>query len=771
MRRCLIASLALVICASQPAIAQISGYYRQPSIHNNTIVFVSEGDLWKVDAAGGVAQRLTTNLAEETTPHISPDGSTIAFTGRFDGIGDVYTIPMHGGVPRRHSWDAISQVVGWTADGRIMYTTSRYATLPGARIVIVDPKTNAREQVKLEKAWDGDYAGSTFFFTRFGPAALSTRMYTGGTAQKIWRWDGKGEAVCLTCDWKGTSRSAKVSGNRVFFLSDRGTDKVMNIWSMDFSGKNLTQHTKHSDYEVRDYSIHNGRLAYQQGADLHVIDGGRDARLPITVASDLEQLRDRFVKNPVDYLTDFHIDHKGERVSLIARGVAFIAPAGQGRFVQLPNNGGVRYRDMRFAPDGKTVYALNDRSGEVELWQQPADGTSNGSQLTHDADILRWDLEVSPDGRWIAHDDKNQKLYVYDAQSKAQRQIASSRQGGFSYWWTADNKLLYVETAANTNGVLKMYDVVTAKTESLTTDRFHSFSPVVTPDGSWLYFLSNRTFNSSVTAPWGHLQPEPYFNNRTKIYAVRLKGTKKFPFAPKTELDVDSAIAYSHANLHEVPIPAGNYSGLDTDGKQLFFVSRADAYSGRDFKLNSVEIKNEDVKVEVFAEGVSNYELSGDNKKIVFQKDQSLYVVRAGAKAPGDLNESKVELSGWMLQLELRDELKNLFVDMWRLERDYFYDPGMHGLDWKAVRKKYEPLAARVGDRSELNDVVSQMVAELSALHINVRGGDLRASSDTIAHASLGAVLEPGEGGWRVAKIYRNDPDLVAEQSPLARPG
>src|SRR6185369_2256228 len=186
--------------------------------------------------------------------------------------------------------------------------------------------------------------------------------------------------------------------------------------------------------------------------------------------------------------------------------------------------------------------------------------------------------------------------------------------------------------------------------------------------------------------------------------------------------------------------------------------------------VQTLELKPQ-AKVETFAEEVDAFVLSADNKKMVFRKGNDIYVVPAGAKAPEKLADHKVDLSGWTFALERKEELQSLFVDAWRLERDYFYDPGMHGLDWKAIRTKYEPLAARVTDRSELNDVISQMVGELSALHIFVRGGDLRAGQDTIVPASLGATLEKATGGWRVAHIYHSDPDIPDELSPLAKPG
>jgi tricorn protease len=791
MRRSLFAFIALFAIAL-PASAQTAGYYRQPSIHGNTIVFVAEGDLWKTDVNGsGVAVRLTTNLAEETNPAISPDGRTIAFTGRFDGQADVYTMPLTGGSPQRHTWDTGVTVQGWTNDGRIIYTTRRYSTLPNNQLLFVDPKNNDRELVKLAQAWDGAFHGKDLLFTRLPWQGSHTKRYKGGTAQQIWRWavGGGREAVNITGDFAGTSKSPRVHGERVFFLSDR--DNIMNVWSMDANGKNLVQHTMHKDYDVRDFALQNGRIVYAQGADLWLLDvgpmttavlakaSGEPRKLNVLIASDHEQLRDRWVKKPMDFLSDWHVDYTGDRVALVARGVAFVAPVNVGRFVQIPNNGGVRFREARFSRDGKNLSVLSDLSGEIEIWNVPADGSGRGEQLTRDADILRWDIIPSPDGKLLAHHDKNNKLYITDVASKSTKHIGTGKTAGMSsVRWSADGKkLAYVTPVSNANQVIWMYDVASGATSQITSDRYDSWDAAFTPDGNWMYFLSDRTFNTSVGSPWGSRQPEPYYNNQTKIYAIALKPNLKFPFAQKTEFDGDSTaasrapvLAPAHA-LYEVPVSAGNYSNLQTDGKRLYLNARDERYSGGNPRVASVEIKNDDAKIETFQEGVGYFELTGDQKKIAFRKGDDLYVVPAGAKAPTDLTKNKVDLSAWLLPLERKEEFKGLFADAWRLHRDYFYDPGMHGVDWKKMREKYSPLAERVADRSELNDVIAQMVGELSALHTYVAGGDTRGGADTIPHASLGAVLEKGSDGWRVAKIYRNDPEVPTGLSPLAMPG
>jgi tricorn protease len=793
------------------------GYYRFPAIHGDTIVFTAEGDLWRVGVNGGVAQRLTTHPAEESRPAISVDGKTLAFSAAYEGPTEVYTQPLQGGVPVRQTFEGGNAlVVGWTPAGEVLYTTRRFSTLPNTQLARVDPSTGVRTVVPLAQASDGTYdqAGRTLYFTRLAFQGSYTKRYQGGTAQNLWRFGtGDKEAVPLTADYNGTSKSPMLWNGRVYFLSDR--DGTMNLWSMAERGGDLRQHTKHTGFDAAWPSLSDGRIVYQQAADLRVYDiaGSQDRAVPITLVSDFDQLRERWIRTPMEWVTSVHVSPTGDRVVLTARGQIFVAPAQQGRIVEATRDKKVRYREGRFFPDGKSLLALSDESGEVEFWKVPANGVGDNAPLTTDGTVLRWDGIPSSDGLRIAHFDKDQQLWVYDIASKRNQRVAVCGEGDFAdVTWSPDGKwLAYTAPDKNQMTRLYLYNPEADRITPVTTDRYDSYSPDWSPDGKWLYFLSDRNFVSAVPSPWGSRQPEPFFDKQTKAYMVSMKPGERSPFQPDDELSgptredkpeekkpdatapapaapaappaparavqgvrpqtpAAADLTAIETRLIEVPLPAGNYDDLATDGKRLYFLS-SDVGSTARPALKTLAIENKSPKPETFAEDVAAYELTLDRKKVMVRKGQDIFVFDVGAKAPADTSKSKVALGDWAFRLDPRDEWRQMFTEAWRLERDYFYDRKMHGVDWSAMKGKYLPLVDRVTDRAELSDVLSQMVGELSALHIFVRGGDARRGADQVQPASLGAtvVRDTAAGGYRVEHVYRTDPDVPADLAPLAR--
>ena len=810
--------LAFLLTVAPCLFAQQSnkGWYRTPSIHSDTIAFSAEGDLWLVGAAGGLARRLTTHPGDETDPIFSPDGSTIAYIANYEGPYEIYTMPANGGVPARRTFEGgdMSGLAGWTPDGKILYATHTFSGLPDARLATID-SANVIQQLPLNQAAQGCYEphGGTLFFTRLERQPSFTKRYKGGTAENIWKYTAGAEAIPLTSDYPGTSKSPMWWNGRVYFLSDR--DGIMNLWSMDESGKQLKQMTKHQGFDIKSASLSEGKIVYQWGADLRVYDiaSGQDRGITIELPSDFDSLREHWVKNPIDYLSSVHLSPDGNSIVLTARGRVFVAPAKQGRFVDVSERTPGRFREARLMPDGKSVVVLSTESGETELWMYASNGKGAGSQLTTDGDTLRWEAIPSPDGKWIAHQDKNHQLWLYNLAAKTNKKIATSLNGdddGPSFvalTWSGDSRwLTYGETADNTFQQIKLYSIETGATTPLTTDRYNSGSPTWSADGKWLYFVSDRALKSTVSSPFGSRLPDPFFDRTNKIYGLPLKKGLVSPFQPADELHpatpdksseakspekdadksksekpkiekVDIDLDGIASRLVEIPLPPGNYRNLQAAGEKLCWIDD-DSADPEKHALQCVAIANKGDKPETVLDGIKTFEVSGDGKKMMVHKQNDLYVLDStvtadSLKNPKTLTDAQVDLKTWNFSVIPAQEFREAYLDAWRLERDYFYDHHMHHVNWPTIRDKYLEFVGRVRNRAELSDLISDMVSELSALHTFVVGGDLRKGPDQIEVASIGARLtrDQAAGGYLVEHIYRTDPDRPDKLSPLARPG
>lgn len=769
----MLASLALVAPFAAPA---NQGYYMEPSLRGNTIVFVSQGDLWEVGVNGGLAHALTGHTAPVSSPRISPDGKTVAFSGSYEGPNEVYTMSLEGEAPKRLTYEGGIGTVGWTPDGKVIAATGNHSGIPNVQLVTIDPSSRRQTLAPLAQAADGCYdaTGKTLFFTRLAFQGSQTKRYQGGTAQGIWKYtDGADEAINLTKSYLGTSKEPMWWKGRIYFLSDR--DGTMNVWSMDENGGSLKQITKSNDWDVQSASLDAGRIAYQLGADLHVMDlaSGEDKVLPITLAGDFEAERERWVRNPMGYLTNWDASGNGDRLALTARGQVFVATTEPGRLVEVTRKPGVRYRNAMLTPDGKSVIVLSDVSGETEWWRFPANGIGAGEALTTGTKVLTMTGKLSPDGKRLAYSDKDFKLWVVDLTTKAKTLIATSGADVVGdMTWSPDGKWLAYALPSTSFQRIWLYSFDSGKATPLTSTRSDASSPAWSPDGKWLYFLADRNFSSLVGSPWGPRAPQPFFDRQTKIYALSLHKGQRSPFLRADELTTPDPKPGPGIDLEgienrqiEVPVPASNYRNLQTNGGRLFVA---------DFPLNgspsvlTIDVKDREIGPRPLIGGVADFQLTRDGQKIVARQGGGFVTIPAGGGGP-----TGVDLSGWSFSVDPKEEWKQMFVEAWRLERDYFYDPAMHGVDWNAILKKYQPLADRVRSREELSNVLEQMVGELSALHTFVYGGDLRGSNQYVGMGWLGGELvrDPAIGGYRITRIYQGDSDYPETLSPLVRPG
>ncbi len=804
------------------------GYYRQPAIHGNTVVFVAEGDLWRVAAGGGVAQRLTTHAGLESLPAISPDGKAIAFAALYEGKSELYTMPAEGGLPTRHTFDnSEPRAIRWSPDGRVLYATEKHSTLPDRQLMLLDLGTHERKPVPLAQASDGCYdpASGTLFFVRLPKQSSATKRYRGGWIENLWRYkEGEAEAVPLNAEEKSTNRSPMWWNGRLYFVSDR--DGIMNLWSMRSDGTEVKQHTRHAAMDVKSPSLDGGRIVYQQGADLRLYDIAKDtdSGLAIQLTTDFEQQREQWVKKPFEYLTTWHASPNGDRVVLTARGEVFVAPFEPGRLVELPRQHGVRYRSTTFL-DGKSLLLQSDASDEIEFWTAPANGLASPTQLTKDGRIFRFGGKPSPDSKWIAWSDKDYKLWVQELATHKTVLVATSRGDVIhDFSWSPDSKwLAFADELPNSYHQIKLYSLTDGRLLNATSERTNSFSPAWSPDGKWLYFLSERELKTLVSSPWGMRQPEPFYTDTTKIYLLALKKGLRSPFRHYDELNPPPAVPAGNrksaaeeradlpranpaisvtpgankqgkpevvkpavvpkapeetvdveglmARIEEVPVPAGNYDNLSIGAKYLYYTSKPTGFNSAS-SIKHFEITGRNHQPAVLVEGTNVYELTRDRSKLIVRKGDAFFAIDAASPAPAALSKA-ADLGGWTFAITPREEWQQIYRESWRMLRDYFYDRNMHGVDWTAMRKKYEPLVDRVTERSELNDVLQELLGELATLHLYVRFGDDRGLPTIIDTASLGARLARDEaaGGWRIEHLWQTDPDYPNRLPLLAQRG
>ena len=813
-----LAGAALTFAAPQAFAGE--GYYRFPTLTADKLVFTAEGDLWSVPLGGGAAARLTSHAAEETRASASPDGKWIAFDASYDGVQEVYVIPVTGGSPKRVTFDGgPATTVGWTPSGEVLYATQS-AKGPSGQLVIsaVDPGTLARHTYPLAEANDAAVSadGKWLFFTRYGRSYVrdNMRSYRGGMMSRIWRYDlsDAREAEVITADEPANLRRPMLSGDKLYVISD--SDGCDNLWSMDLDGKNRRQLTHFKDYCIGAASLSKGRIAFQLGADIHIftLADQTDRKVAIDLVSDFDQTRTHVVKTPLDAFESARFAPDGRHAVVTALGrVAVMGPNAMRRVdIDLPRD--LRPRLAQLSPDGRTVYAAVSSATGTEIWRMAADGSSERAQITHDDAGIRTGLWLSPDGKTLAQATRDGRLLLLNIATGVNTEVEKAPSPDIDHLvWSKDGRYLaYVRSGAIVErSQVFLYEPATGQRATVTSAKYTSSRPTFTPDGKWLYFLSDRALTAQKGSPWGDRNLGPAFDHRTRVYAVALQNGLRFPYLaadelsdaskapkdpeadgedkPKAKPALDAkakpkapAPAIDWANLSQrlyvAPVDAGNYSALATDGKRLYLL--ADAEEEKPGTIVTFDIKNDGEKVSVYLGNVESFELSADGSKIFVRrggkggKTGQLQILPTDRKLAPDFDFAKATLHAgeWSVEVDPKLQWRQMFSDAWLMHKEYFYDSRMRGVDWTAVRAKYAPLVDRVTERDELNDVLGQMIAELGTLHSQVARGELRKAHDGSEPGFLGADLQREADSYRVAHIYRSDPELPDERAPLARP-
>ncbi|MDD5088137.1 MAG: PDZ domain-containing protein [bacterium] len=808
-------ALGLIVLAAQAAEPQ--GYYRWPTCAGDKVVFVAENDLWIAPLAGGMARRLTTAPGEERYPQFSHDGRWIAFGATYDGNMDVYVIPAEGGEPTRLTYHpSVDYPVGWTPDGKVAFRSVREFG-PGIwKVFTVSIEGNYPEPLPVDEAAlvtfepNGDRIAYNKGVSRYIGYDWWKR-YKGGMASEIWVGSLKTHDYRNVTNFDGNDSSPMWWGDRIYFMREHNSR--MNLYSMKPDGSDIQAHTSHADWDARWPTLAGGKIAYTLGADIWVFDIARNEtqKIAVTLPSDMLQAREKFV-SPDEYTDDATLSSDGKRLLIAARGDLFTAPTERrGVIRQISHTAGGREKGVAFVDDDQKILAWSDHEGEEALYLYPADGQGEPKKLASGASGWNFPPAVSPDGKWAVYGDCNRALQFVDMKSGATVAMDSSGWEMDDYEWSPDSRYVAYSAVHEVNGFsatseVRIYDVTEKKIHLVTDPLFSSHSPTWDPDGKWLYFISARHMNPYNSAnDWSFIILEP-----DQIFGLALDPETLSPYAyyedgaaPEKKDDdkgdddrdekkdddekddkkaVDVKITWDGLleRIVKFPVDAGSYAGLlAIEGKLYFTDAKPRGWrGGDDDEDGGVTLKLFDIqktKTSTVMSKVEGYVLSGDRKKIAVRTEDGFTVMDAGAdevpEPDKDDKDAGLHLEDWIYDVDPRVEWRQIFHEAWRLERDFFYAPNMHGVDWKAQREQYGSLLNRIRTRDELNDLISQMIGELSAGHTYTWGGDME-KSRSVGVGLLGVdVTRTSEGFYRIDRVLTPERWDAQRTSPLSQPG
>jgi tricorn protease len=804
--------------AEPPALPD--GFYRYPGIGGGMIVFASEGDLWKVPLAGGVAVRLTAYEGDERFPCVSPDGRWIAFTAQYEGNDDVYLMPSAGGEPVRLTFHPASdQTIGWTADGKILFRSRRDHPHGDFRTYTLFPQGGIPQMIPLEPAaWISfEPGGQRLALQKFGLEFHNWKRYKGGRAEDI--WVGKLDPLAFdeVTHWEGKDAFPMwAQDGRIYFVTDRWGRP--NLASMKPDGSDVQRLTHFADYDVRWPAMGGGKIVYQHKMDIWVYDlaTGRNEQLPIQLPSDRLQLRERFV-DPTANLGGWSLSKDGERIAIETRGDVFVARTHKkGLIRRITESSSARTQFPAFAPDGKTIATWTEQDGEEQLFLHAADNGAAPRQLGKQPSGWHFAPAWSLDGKRLAWGDEKYRLYVTDVASGNATPVDEGKWEISHYAWSPDSRYLaYVAVLENLFTQVRIWDAQAKASYAASDPMVNTFSPAWDLKGKYLYYLSDRFIN-----PYpDRFEARFILDNATLPCVVALQDDGTLPFGARGDTDPvgasddkkhdakkgekkeqDKATADKKGDqddtpvgpiridfegladrLVEVPVDPGNYDDLRAIDGKLHWLNAssrglmphdADTNESPGAELQTYDFEKE--KVSTVTSGVLAYQVSGNGKVLVYQTKDGFTRLEAGAtEAPKDdaAKEAKIDLSGWSLRIDPRAEWAQMFHEAWRLQRDFFYDAKMHGVDWDGVWKQYGPLTTRISSRDDLEDMLGEMFGELNVGHAYHWGGDLRHGKQ-VGTGLLAADLDfdAASGFWKIRKIYRGDYPDPRWSSPLARP-
>lgn len=773
-----------------------TGLMHYPVISRTHVAFVYGDQIWVAPRTGGVAEKLTDTPGAKYRLAFSPDGQTIAFSANPDGNPNLYTIPLKGGSPTRITHLPFNvYLCQWLAPDKLLfYTNSLSFSLLAMQLFTVH--STGGLPVKLPVPYGSEGALSPdadwLAYTPYWPQTnlrQTRKRYLGGIAPDIWLFNLRTHASKKITDWPGTDTMPMWLGRTIYYLSDAGPEHRLNVWSYDTAIGTRKQITAFSEYDINRPSIglgaqETGEIIFQYGPELRLLDiaTGQTRSLEITLPTDATSLRPREV-DASKFITNSELSTGKEEVLLGARGDVWVLSAGGGAAPKnITRSSGAFERDPAWSPDSRHVAYFSDSTGEYELYVSRADGTGEAQRITTLGPGFRYAPQWSPDSNKIAFTDVAGGIFLTTLATRETKRIdadAWSQQSQLA--WSQDSGwLAYTKLGDNRLSAVWLYNIASGEKRQISGGMYNDDSPAFDRRGDYLFFVSNRNFASPALDP---LNRTFAYTNTSAIVAVPLRDEVASPLLMPRPKRVPGAKdgggpdSFAQKPLHielqglgrrAVVLPTLRANifnlGITADGNPIY----ARTTTSGESSIRIFDLSSEKAEERVVLEGASDFQLVADGRKALVRKMGALSVIDA---TPDQKLTAQVSTAGMSMRIDQRAEWRQIFDDTWRLFRDFFYAPNMHGVNWSLMRERYRRLLDRAVTRGDVNYVISEMIAELNTGHAWISNpGDVERQSESQS-AMLGADFRVENGAYRINRLYESAPWDAAAQNPLVQAG
>jgi tricorn protease len=805
MRKFILFAAALVIISFQISFPQVNARMLQyPDVSSDKIIFTYGDDIWIVAKEGGTAYKLTSPKGTELFARFSPDGKEIAFSGNYDGNVDVYVMPSMGGLPARITYNGMAdRLVDWYPDGKsLLFASSRESGKQRFnQFYKVSKNGGFAEKLPIPYAEFGSISpdGKRIAYTPITRAFRTWKRYRGGMAADIYIYDLQNKTAENITNNIANDEFPMWKGNKIYFLSDRGENKRFNLWSYDLSSKQTKQITNFDEFDIHFPSLGDNEIVFEAGGLLYLLDLSTEKyrEVNVNVVTDESTLMARN-ENVEKLIRNVSISYNGNRTLFEARGDIFSVPTENGPVINLTQSSGVAERYPSYSPNGKYAAYFSDRSGEYQLTVRDMENPAKEKQLTSFDSGFKYNIYWSPDSKALAFIDQTMTIYFYDFDKDKLTKVDQEKalyEGGleqFSVSWSSDSRYIaYGKELDNKNTSIAIYDTKDGKIHQVTSGYYNDMSPSFDPSGKYLYFLTNRSFKpiySDYEGTW-------VYPNATLIAVATLSNDTASPLAPKNDSttvkkDEDSTKDSKKEDkktdkkdesktkevkidfdgfenrVEMLPVSAGNYSGIRAVTGKVVYQHMPN--TGSDDKKKAVAYYDLSKREEkTIVDDADAFQISADEKKVLIAKKGSFSIVDL---APDQKLDKKLPVNQLEMTVMPREEWRQIFNDVWRLERDFFYDKNMHGVDWNAMKKQYGALINNCVTRSDVNYVIGELIAELSSSHTYRGGGDIETSL-TRPVGYLGIDWELKNGAYAIKRIVNGASWDSEVRSPLSESG